>query len=104
LPSTVILVDAPNAGDLAEELSQRLIGKEEVTGAFPATSFEHQAILDLPDITNENVDKIEADVEDWIKFKHSTLKKRRIQGKRQKLGLGISPEQAMDIVCIEIKR
>jgi len=60
--------------------------------------------MDLPDITDENIDRIEADVEDWIKFKHSTLKKRRLQGRRQKQSSDMAPEIASDIICIEIKR
>jgi len=99
----IISVDAPNAPDLAEELSQRLSGRQLISNGFILTAFEYRAILDLSDSSNETIDKVDADIADWIKFKHSTLKKRKLSGKRQKQ-VTDTPPDTQDLVCIEIKR
>jgi len=103
VPILVISIDAPNAPDLAEELSQRLLGRQIIQKGFLLTAFEYSAMIDLFDSANETIDRTEADISDWIKFKHSTLKKRRLSGKRQKQNLGM-PAETMELVCIEIKR
>jgi hypothetical protein len=102
--SVVISLEAPNAPDLAEELAQRLLVKHLVEENFPITSFEHHAILDVSVGTSEGVDAVDADVNDWITYKHSTLKKRRLSGKRQRQPPINGGKSTEEIVCIEIKR
>ncbi len=61
VPYLVISLDAPHAADLAEELSQRLLGRQ-VIQQFMLTSFEHRAILDIADVAMEVVERTEAEV------------------------------------------
>jgi hypothetical protein len=99
----LISLEAPNAPDLAEELAQRLLSKRLANDNFPLTSFEHHAILDITTADGDkSVDAIDADVEDWIMYKHSTLKKRRLPAKRQKQPSSKSGNE--ELVCIEIRR
>ena len=68
-------------------------------------SFEYHAVIDLGIVPKEGIDAIDADVADWIKFKHSTLKRRRGPGKRTKPSLaGPSEKSVEELVAIEVKR
>lgn len=104
MPHFIITLEAPNAPDLAEELSQRLLIKKLATEGFSVNSFEYHAIIEFSSVLREFADVIDSDIADWIAYKHSTLKKRKIDGKRKRQSLEISDQTSEQLVCIELRR
>ena len=100
----IVSIDSANAHDLAEELVQRLLAKQVVKSGTPVLAFEQSALIDIQYLEKEAIDKIIEETSDWIKYKHSTLKKRVASGTRQKQNLGMPTESSEELVCIEIKR
>lgn len=100
----LITLHTPSADALAEELGQRLIAKQIVSDGFPLTAYNSHASLEFQGINSDAAQKIEAEVAEWIFRKHSLLKKRRIQGKRQKQKLGMPTETEEEVVCIELRK
>ena len=104
MPYFLIAVNTPNAPDLAEELGQRLLGKQIVKGGFPLTAYDSHATLEFPDIAGEVIEKIEVEASSWIAEKHRSLRLRRLSGKRQKQNLGTPAEREEEIICAEIRK
>ena len=104
LPHFIITLEAPNAPDLAEELAQRLLIKKLATEGFAVNSFEYHATIEFSSVLKEFADIIDSDIGEWIAFKHSTIKKRRLNGTRRKQSLDISDQLSEQLVCIELGR
>jgi len=104
MPYFFIAIDTPGASDLAEELGQRLIGKQVAKSGFPLTVYESHATLEFPDLSKEAIEKIEVEASEWISWKHPVLKKRRISGRRQKQNLGLPTDAVEELVCLEIRK
>jgi hypothetical protein len=99
----IISVETANAADLADELGQTLLIKNLASEGFVVNSFESHAIIELPSVQKDFVDIIDAEITDWITHKHSTMKKRKLNGLRKKLSLNISDQTKEELVCIEIR-
>jgi hypothetical protein len=99
----LISVDLPDPFDLAEELGQRLLGKQIVKGGFPITTYGSLAILEFPDVEQELIEKVQTEVENWISDKHRSLRMRKLTGKRQVQNLGM-PTQEEVLICLEIRK
>jgi len=99
-----VSIDSPGAADLAEELGQKLLGKQIVKSGFVLNTYESHAVLEFPDSSKELIEKIETEASNWISWKHPGLKKRRILGKRQTQNLGLPTDAAEDLVCLEIRK
>lgn len=104
MPHFIITLEAPNAPDLAEELSQRLLIKKLATEGFSVNSFEYHATIEFSSVLKEFAEVIDSDVADWIAFKHSTMKKRKLSGIRKRQSLDISDQTSEQLVCIELRR
>jgi hypothetical protein len=104
LPFLVITIYAPAAGDVAKELGQMLLGKQLVDAGFSLTAFDTHASLEFPVISNDPVEKIESEVQDWIARKHGALRSRKVSGKRQKQNLGMQTGVEEEVVCLEIRK
>ncbi len=105
MPVFIISVDLPNPTELAEELGQRLLGKQVVKTGFPMTTFGTVAILEFPEVTNEElIAKVQSEVESWISDKHRSLRLRKLTGKRQIQNLGMPTRAQEDLVCLEIRK
>lgn len=104
LPHFIITLEAPNAPDLAEELAQRLLIKKLATEGFAVNSFEYHATIEFSSVLKEFADIIDADIADWIAYKHSTIKKRRLNGLRKSQSLNIPDQMSEQLVCIELRR
>ena len=72
--------------------------------SFPLTAFDSRAALDFPDTSKEVIERIEAEVAEWITWKHPAMKKRVISGKRQKQNLGMPTEAEEELVCLELRK
>ncbi len=103
LPHFVISVETANAHDLAQELGQTLLIKKLAKEAFVVKSFESHAIIEFSNVQKDFVDIIDAEIADWITHKHSTMKKRKLYGLREKLSLNISDQTNEELVCIELR-
>jgi hypothetical protein len=104
MPHFIITLEAPNAPDLAEELSQRLLIKKLATEGFAVNSFETHAMIEFSSVLREFADVIDAEIADWIAYKHSTIKKRKLGGVRKRQSLEISDQATEQLVCIELFR
>ena len=100
----LIAIDSPGAAGLAEELGQRLLGKQIVKSRFPLTVFDSRATLELPRLKKEAMEKIQAEISEWITWKHPALKMRIISGKRQEQNLGVPTEAGEEVVCLELRK
>jgi hypothetical protein len=103
LPHLIITLEASSAPDLGEELGQRLLIKKLAKEGFVMNSFESHAIIEFPNVGKEIVEEIDSDIADWITHKHSTIKKRRLNGTRKKLSLDIAAQTNDELVCIELR-
>ncbi len=103
LPHFIIALEAPNASDLAEELGQRLLIKKLAKEGFAINSFENHATIEFSSVLKDFADVIDSDVADWVTYKHSSLKKRRLVGSRKKPSLEIADQSDEQLVCIELK-
>jgi hypothetical protein len=103
LPHLLIALEAPNAPDLGEELGQRLLIKKLAKEGFIVNTFEYHATIEFPNVAPEFADAIDSDVADWITFKHSSLKKRKLAGGRKKTTLDNSNENGEQLICIEVR-
>jgi hypothetical protein len=103
LPYFVISVESANAPDLADELGQMLLIKKLAKEGFVVNSFESHAIIEFPNVAKDLPDLIDTELADWITHKHSTLKKRKLNGMRKKLSLNISDQTNDELVCIELR-
>ncbi len=103
MPHFIITLEAPNAPDLAEELGQRLLIKKLANEGFAVNAFEYHATIEFSSVLKEFADVIDSDIADWIAYKHSTIKKRKLIGSRKKPSLDISDQTSEELVCIELK-
>jgi hypothetical protein len=99
----MISVEAASAPDLADELGQRLLIKKLAKEGFAVNSFENHAIIEFSSVLKDFADVIDSDIADWIIHKHSTLKKRKLNGLRKKPSLDISEQSSEELVCIELR-
>jgi hypothetical protein len=104
LPHFIITLEAPNAPDLAEELSQRLMIKKLANEGFSVNSFEYHATIEFSSVLSDFTDIIDQEISEWIAYKHSTIKKRKLKGTRRTQSLDISDQSAEQLVCIELRR
>ena len=104
MPQFLITIEAPNASDLAEELSQRFLVKKLAKEGFAVNSFEYHATIEFSSVLKEFAEVIDDDIGDWIAYKHSSIKKRKIKGMRQRQSLDTSEQLKEDLVCIELRR
>jgi hypothetical protein len=104
MPVFIISVDLPNPAELAEEMGQRLLGKQIVRSGFPMTNYGSLAILEFPDANEELIAKVQSEVENWISDKHRSLRLRKLTGKRQQQNLGMPTQAKEEVVCLEIRK
>ena len=103
MPHFIIALEAPNAPDLAEELGQRLLIKKLAKEGFAINSFENHATIEFSSVLKDFADVIDSDIGDWVTYRHSSLKKRRLTGSRKKPSLELSDQTSEQLVCIELK-
>lgn len=100
----LITMNIPSADSLAEELGQRLLAKKVVNEGLSLIVYNSHATLEFQSIPGDAVEKIKAEVADWIFQKHSRLSTRTMTGKRQRQNLGMPTEAAEEAVCLEIRK
>ncbi len=96
-------MEAPTAPDLAEELGQTLLIRKLAKEGFVVNSFENHSIMEFSNISKDVTEAIDSEIADWITHKHSSLKKRKLNGSRRKISLNISDQTNDEMVCIEIR-
>ena len=104
MPFFLISFDTPSPRDLAQELGQRLLGKQLAKTGFAITAYGSLAILEFPDPEKEFMGKVQSEVEAWISDKHRSLRMRKLSGKRQKQNLGMPTEPEEEVICLEIRK
>ena len=100
----MISIHSPAAEAVAQELCQLLIAKQIVRPGFPLTALDTYAFLEFPEVSKENADAIESEIQTWISNKHQGLRQRKVRGRRQKQNLGLPTEASTDIVYLEIRK
>jgi hypothetical protein len=106
LPYFLISIESTNAHDLADELGQIFLIKKLASEGFVINSFESHSIIEFPNVTGDFPEAIDAEIADWIIHKHSTLKKRKLNGMRKRLSLNLSGQTNNDdgeLICIELR-
>jgi hypothetical protein len=104
MPYFLVTFDTPSPQDLAQELGQRLLGKQLAKGGFAITTFGSLAIIEFPDSGTEFIDKVQSEAQAWISDKHRSLRMRKLSGKRQAQNLGMPTEPEEVVVCLEIRK
>ena len=104
MPYFLIALDTPDPLALAEELGQKLLGRQVVKSGFPISAFGSLALMEFPDANQEQIDRVQSEIASWISDKHRSLRLRKLSGKRQAQNLGMPSEAQQEIICLEIRK